>query len=137
MNDINHIVLSGRFVRDPAVRATSSGMMIGTFKVASNYYYRDKAGEWQEEPAFVSCVIFGRSAERLTQHKKSDLVFLVGRIRTECWGEEDDRQSMLTVVCYSLRFISYAKKPLTRNGNESLDTGTNGGVTTTEERPPF
>ena len=87
------------------LRRGDSGNLWGVFTLASNYHYKDKAGELQEEVAFVDCKTFGRWAEALAKHRKGDMALVVGRLKTDSWEKDGRKQSKLTVICDSVRFI--------------------------------
>ena len=105
MSDLNHVTLTGRLVRDPELRRGDSGNLWGVFTLASNYHFKDKAGELQEEAAFVDCKTFARWAEALAKHKKGDMALVAGRLKTESWEKDGRKQSKLLVICDSVRFV--------------------------------
>jgi single-strand DNA-binding protein len=140
MSDLNVTTLTGRLVRDPVVRYSASGSAWGVFSIASNYYYKDKAGNFQDEAAFVPCKALGRAAETLAKHKKGEMVVVAGRLRTESWEKEGKALSQLVLVCDHLRFVT--PQNATTNG-----TAASGGVrengteaceaTPKDDQPPF
>jgi single-strand DNA-binding protein len=137
MSDLNTVSLTGRLVRDPVVRCGESGHPWGVFTIASNFHYKNKAGDFQEDAAFVPCKAFGRAAETLAKHKKGDMVIVTGRLRTESWEKEGKTQSQLTLICDLLRFV------LSQNGTLTSGSATENGSEAREEansqsgKPPF
>src|ERR1044071_3818971 len=45
MNDLNLTIVAGRLVRNPELRSAQSGIAVGTFCIAVNHRYQDKAKE--------------------------------------------------------------------------------------------
>jgi len=117
MSDVCAVTLVGRLVRDPEMRYAASGCAVGSFTLAANHRYRDKAGQWHEEPAFVPCVAFSRTAERLADQKKGARLLVIGRLRTEQWEKEGEKHSRLVLVADTAETIA----PLA--GRTEEDTG--------------
>ena len=105
MSDLNNVTLTGRLVRNPDVRRGDSGNWWAVFTLAANYHYKDKAGELQEEVAYVDCKTFGRWAKSLAKRKKGDMALVAGRLKTDSWEKDGRKQYKLTVICDSLRFF--------------------------------
>ena len=105
MSDLNNVMLTGRLVRNPDVRRGDSGNWWAVFTLAANYHYKDKAGELQEEVAYVDCKTFGRWAEALGKHVKGEMALVAGRLKTDQWEKDGRKQSKLTVICDSVRFV--------------------------------
>lgn len=106
MGDLNNVIVTGRLVRDPVIRNVSNGSTMGIFTVASNYCYKEKAGGFQEEVAFLPCVIFGRWTDTLSRHQKGEMILVSGRLRTESWEQDGERRTQLGMVCDSLKFFT-------------------------------
>lgn len=92
MSSINIVAVSGRLTRDAEVRATKSGSMVMNFSVAVNERRKNDAGEWEDRPTFVDCVVFGRRCEGLVPHMtRGRLVFCSGRLHQSVWTDQDGR----------------------------------------------
>ena len=63
MTDVNYTIITGRLVKDPVLRNGTS--KVGFFVVAANRNFKNKAGEWKQETAFLPCKAFGWPAEAL------------------------------------------------------------------------
>jgi single stranded DNA-binding protein len=123
-------------VRDPELRRGDLGNLWGVFTLASNYHYKDKAGELQEDVAFVDCKTFGRWAEALAKHRKGDMALAVGRLKTESWEKDGRKQSKLLVICDSVRFFvpqNGSSNPAKAAENEPAQEEWNGK----DGKPPF
>jgi single-strand DNA-binding protein len=106
MSDINLVTLTGRLTRDPVLRHTETGSLWGNFTVASNYRYVDSNNDLKVETAFVSCRVFGRWAEALVNRRKGEMAIVVGRLKSEQWEKDGELQSMLVLICDSVRFVT-------------------------------
>lgn len=103
MTDLNYVVLTGRLTRDPVLRRAETGVVFAYFTVATNRFYKDKAGAFKQETAFVPCVVFGRWAELISHRIKGEPVVAAGRLRTDVWEQDAEKRSQLTLVCDSVR----------------------------------
>ena len=137
MSDLNHATLTGRLVRDPLMRHCAGGTLMGWFTIASNHRYKDKAGNMQEETAFVSCKVFGGWAEALADYRKGDMLLVSGRFRTENWEKDGAQQWQLVLVCDLLNGVSSGTSA-TRSG-EPVSAGEQGKMepAAANGKPPF
>jgi single-strand DNA-binding protein len=90
MTDLNHVVITGRLTRDPVVRRGDTGTVFAYFTIATNRFYKDKAGVFKQETAFVPCLVFGRWAELISHRLKGEPVVASGRLRTEVWEHDSE-----------------------------------------------
>jgi len=105
----NKVLLVGRLTRDPEVRFTPKGQPICRFDIAVNRRYKNAAGEWQDETAFVPIVVLWRDmAERCGERlKKASPVLVEGRLRTRKWEtKEGEARSTLEVIAQRVQFLS-------------------------------
>jgi single-strand DNA-binding protein len=109
MCDINTMTILGRLVRDPDQRSSAGGGNVSAFSVAANHRYKTAADQWQEEAAFVPCVAFGRTADRIACRKKGETVLVVGRLRTETWQQDGVQRSRLVLVVENLHLVQIAR----------------------------
>lgn len=80
----NKLELIGHVGSAPELRATSGGMSITTFSVATNR--RPKEGEKEGKPDWHRCKAFGKPAELLEKHlKKGDRIFIDGEIQYDSY----------------------------------------------------
>lgn len=90
---LNVVTLSGRLVRDPAVKSNADRKW-ATFTVAVN--------EWTpngEQASFIDCIAWGRQAEIVGEYtKKGDFIQLVGRLRTSSYKASDGTNRKKTEV---------------------------------------
>ncbi len=111
MNDINHTTALGRLIHDSEVRYASTGTAVASFDIAANRHYRDKAGQWQQEVAFIPCVAFGRVAEQMASCIKGAPLLVTGRLKTETWTKNGANQSKLVLVAETVHAVQPMSKP--------------------------
>src|SRR5215469_3801196 len=79
--NLNRVTLASRLTRDPEIKYTPSGTAIADFSLAVTRYYKNNAGESQEDTDFIDVTAFGRSAEIIGKHlKKASPVYVEGRL---------------------------------------------------------
>ena len=95
-SDINHIVITGNLVKEPELRATTSGTQVLNFRIASNHAVKNRqTGEWESVADYVSCVVLGARAEPLSRIlDKGRKVCVSGQLRYREWESESQRHSM-------------------------------------------
>jgi single-strand DNA-binding protein len=106
--NINKVTLAGRLTRDPEIKYTASGTAIADFSLAVNRYYKNNAGESQEQTDFIDCTAFGRSAEIIQKFlKKGNPIYVEGRLSLDQWQDKQSGQprSKLRVVAESMQFV--------------------------------
>lgn len=96
---MNRVVLMGRLTRDPEVRYSQGAepMAIARFTLAVDR--RKKAADGQQSADFISCVTFGRNAERLGQFiGKGGKICLDGHVQTGSYTNKDGQKVYTTDV---------------------------------------
>lgn len=111
MCDLNLTTIVGRLVRDPEMRFGPSGVTVGTFCVAANHSFQDKAKQWRTEVAFVPAVAFGREAEGISACRKGASLFVSGRLRTDSWQKDGSSHSRLVLVVDKMVMLRDARPP--------------------------
>ena len=94
---INNIVLVGRLTKDPDLRNTPSNKAVATFTLAVNRTFKNANGE--RDADFVNCVIWGKSAENLSNWiKKGNLIGITGHIQTRNYENQQGQRVYVTEV---------------------------------------
>jgi single-strand DNA-binding protein len=97
--NLNKAFVLGNLTRDPEKRALPSGQSVVTFGIATNRFYKDKAGQKQQDTEFHNVVIFGRMAETAAQYlKQGSLVLIEGRLKTRNWQDQSGVKHYRTEV---------------------------------------
>lgn len=88
MQNINKTFIGGRVVRDAEMRYGRTGGAVTKFSLAYNRSKKTGDG-WAEEAHFVDVVIFGRTAEAITQYLiKGKQVFVEGSLVHQRWEDQ-------------------------------------------------
>lgn len=107
---INVYVGAGNLTKDAELRALPSGTPLIEFGIAVNERKKNQqSGEWEDDPVFLDCVMYGQRAERLAQYlAKGTRVTVHGRLRWDSWTDRETgkKRSKIDVVVSDLLFMS-------------------------------
>lgn len=105
---VNRVILVGNLTRDPEIRRTQSGMAIMSFGIAvNNRRKNNQTGEWEDDPCFVDCTMFGTRAESVSNYiSKGSKVAIDGKLRYSTWERDGQKRSKLEVVVDDIEFLS-------------------------------
>ncbi len=105
---INNTNISGNLTRDAELRATNGGTSIASFTVAVNERRKNQAGEWEDYPNFIDCILFGARAEKLTQYMtKGTKVSVNGHLHQSRWQDDNgNNRSRLELVVDEVELMS-------------------------------
>ncbi len=98
--NLNKVIIVGRITQDPEKRSIpDSGMSVTSFSVATNSYFKNKAGEKQERTEFHNLVMFGNLADIASQYlKKGSLALFEGRLQTRTWDDKEGNKRYRTEI---------------------------------------
>jgi single-strand DNA-binding protein len=105
MADINRVILVGRLTRDSELKYTSGGAPVSKFGVAVNR--RRKVGDqWEEEANFFDVVVWGRTAEALSQYLvRGKQVGIEGELRQDRWEQDGQKRSRVEIVATNIMLL--------------------------------
>ncbi len=107
---INVYVGAGNLTRDAELRVLPSGTHLIEFGIAVNERRKNQqSGEWEDDPVFLECVMYGQRAEKLAQYlAKGTRVTVQGRLRWDSWTDRETgkKRSKVDVVVNDLLFMS-------------------------------
>ena len=93
MRTINQSTKLGFVGAKPELRATTGGVPVATFSLATSERWTDDAGQDQEETTWHRCVAFGKSAEIVAKLvDKGSLVYVQGRDQKRTYADRDEVQ---------------------------------------------
>lgn len=100
----NFVILKGRTTRDVELKYSQNNVAMASFTLAVNRRYAKEGEERQAD--FISCQIFGKTAETFSQYvKKGNEVMIQGRIQTRNYDDKDGKKVYVTeVVVESFEF---------------------------------
>ena len=123
MLSINKVMVTGRLTRDPETKYLPSGTAITNLGIAVNRRYLDKnSNEWKDETTFLDVETWGKLAERCAETlKKGRPVYIEGRLRTDTWEKEGQKQSKIRLVAE--RVTGFDVPSRGDSGDTSADAG--------------
>lgn len=96
---LNKAEIIGNATRAPELRQTPNGDSVCSFGVATNFAWKDRAGENQERTEFHNVVAWGELAKALGEHvKKGRKVYVCGRLQTRSWETPDGQKRWTTEI---------------------------------------
>jgi len=120
MATVNKVMLLGNLTRDPQLSYLPSGTAVVEFGLAINHKYKGQDGSIKEDPCFVDCQAYGKSAETLNKYcRKGNTLFVEGRLKFDSWTKQDgSKVSKLRVNVENFQFMGTPNKGQTdRNGD--------------------
>jgi len=63
--NLNRIIIAGRVTKDAEKRYTSDNTGVIGFRLASSKRFKDKSGEWKDNPLFISVSYFTKFEDGL------------------------------------------------------------------------
>ena len=85
----NKVFLLGNVGKDPEIRSTNSGTIVGTFSLATADRQKDGSGDWTDRTEWHNLVAFNRTAEIIRDYvKKGTQLFIEGKIQTRSWDDK-------------------------------------------------
>jgi len=99
MGSVNKVILIGNLGRDGEVRYTPSGVAVATLNLATTEVWNDKAGQRQERTEWSRIVLWGKTAETLSQHlTKGRQIYVEGKLQTRTWDDKNGNKRYTTEV---------------------------------------
>lgn len=110
MNGFNTCTLIGNLTRNPEIKYTQSGTPVANLSLAVNRKFK-QGDEMREEVDYFDVVVFGRTAENVTQYtSKGSAILAHGRLQQRRWETEDgQKRSKVEVVAEKINFLSSPK----------------------------
>lgn len=133
---LNHIVLQGRFVRDPELRRTQSGTAVCSFTLAVDRDFKGQNGERQTD--FIDLVAWRGAAELVSKYfKKGSMAVAEGRLELRDWTDKEGNKRKAAEVRVENIYFGDSKKsaaapaeyddPPHGGGNDFAEIGENEG----------
>jgi single-strand DNA-binding protein len=99
MGSVNKVILVGNLGRDAELRFTPGGAAVSTLNMATTEVWNDKSGQRQEKTEWHRVVLWGKSAESLTEYlTKGKQIYVEGRLQTRQWDDKDGNKRYTTEV---------------------------------------
>ena len=99
MGSVNKVILVGNLGRDAELRYTPGGSPIATLSLATTEVWNDKSGQKQEKTEWHRVVLWGKSAESLSEYlTKGKQIYVEGRLQTRQWDDKDGNKRYTTEI---------------------------------------
>jgi single-strand DNA-binding protein len=99
MGSVNKVILVGNLGRDAELRYTPGGAAVATINMATTEVWNDKGGQRQEKTEWHRVVLWGKTAESLTEYlTKGKQVYVEGRLQTRQWDDKDGNKRYTTEI---------------------------------------
>jgi single-strand DNA-binding protein len=99
MGSVNKVILVGNLGRDAELRYTPGGAAVATLNMATTEVWNDKAGQKQEKTEWHRIVLWGKSAESLSEYlTKGKQIYIEGRLQTRQWDDKDGNKRYTTEI---------------------------------------
>lgn len=104
---VNRVTLIGNLGKDPEVRTTPSGRVVGRFPLATSEVWNDGEGNRQERTEWHQIVVWGKQAESCGQYlSKGRQVYLEGAIRTRQYEDKERVRRFVTeIIAQRVQFL--------------------------------
>ncbi|EKE15532.1 MAG: Single-stranded DNA-binding protein [uncultured bacterium] len=97
--NVNKVILVGRLTRDPELRTTPSGQTVASVGIATNRFWKDKAGQRQDKTEFHNVVLWGKLAEVAGQYlTKGQEAYIEGRLESRTYTGKDGVERKVTDI---------------------------------------
>ena len=130
MASLNKVLLIGNAGRDAELRYLANGTPQSLFSLAVNNRRKNKqTGEYEDETEWFNVIIFGDTAERISQYiTKGKSIYVEGRLQTRTWDDDQGQKHYKTeVIAQSVQLL----------GSREGDTGERPSTASQPESLPF
>ena len=107
---LNHIVIMGRLVADPDVRATPNGVSVTTFRLACDRDFKSKdTGE--RETDFVTVVAWRNTADFVAKYfSKGRMAVVEGRLQIRPYTDKEGNKRTATEIVAANVYFGDSKR---------------------------
>lgn len=106
---LNKCELIGNLTRDPELKQTLEGKMIGKISLATSQSWKTDDGETHTKAEYHNVVIFGKFAETACQYlHKGDKIYVEGMIQNSSWEDKEtgEKRHKTEIVSKNLIFLN-------------------------------
>lgn len=107
---MNKVILVGRLVKDPEVKATQSQISVCSFTLAVDRKFKNAGGERQAD--FLNCVAWRQQAELLGKYfQKGSRVGIIGNLQSRSYDDANGKKVYVTeVIVDEIEFVESKKE---------------------------
>ena len=112
--NLNRVMIVGNLTRDPELRATSTGIPVANFRIASNRRFKDNVGEWREDVCYIGVVAWQKLAESCASKlHKGSAIYVEGELRSRALeSEEGKKRNVIEIRAHHIQFLDKGEKPV-------------------------
>ena len=127
---LNHITIMGRFVRDPELRRTSSGIAVACFTLAVDRDFKSSNGG-DKEVDFIDCVAWRQAGEFVSKYfTRGRMAVVSGRLQIRSWTDKDGNKRRTAEVVADNVYFADSK-------SENASAGTQQSVPASYGTPAY
>ena len=99
MSSFNKVIVLGFLGKDSELKQTHSGNSVASFSLATSETFKDSTGAKTEKTTWHNIVLWGKSADALSQHlKKGTRVLVEGKISNRSYDKQDGSKGYVSEI---------------------------------------
>ena len=115
---LNHITIMGRFVRDPELRRTGSGIAVASFTLAVDRDYKASSGG-EKEVDFIDCVAWRQTGEFVSKYfTRGRMAVVSGKLQIRSWTDKDGNKRRTAEVVADNAYFADSKSDTASAGTQ-------------------
>ena len=115
---LNHITIMGRFVRDPELRRTGSGIAVASFTLAVDRDFKSSNGG-DKEVDFIDCVVWRQAGEFVSKYfTRGRMAVVSGRLQIRSWNDKDGNKRRTAEVVADNVYFADTKSENASSGTQ-------------------
>lgn len=133
---MNKVILTGRLMKDPDIRYTTSGKSVASFSLAVDRRHSSEQGPTVD---FIPCIAWTKLADWAGNYlSKGSKVLLEGRLQVRSYDGQDGTKRYVTeVIANEIEFAESKKDGETRGDRAPNNPGGFGGQLVSDDDIPF
>ena len=115
---LNHITIMGRFVRDPELRRTGSGIAVASFTLAVDRDFKSSNGG-DKVVDFIDCVAWRQAGEFVSKYfTRGRMAVVSGRLQIRSWTDKDGNKRRTAEVVADNVYFADSKSENAASGTQ-------------------
>lgn len=107
MPNTNSVIIAGRATRDEEFSYTEGGSAYLNIGIANNQNWRNKSGEWINNPVYVNATLWGKAAERMQNKiKKGDPIIIEGKLSSYTKEIDGKKQTIVSINAFRVQKLT-------------------------------
>ena len=123
---LNHITIMGRFVRDPELRRTGSGIAVASFTLAVDRDFKSSNGG-DKEVDFIDCVAWRQAGEFVSKYfTRGRMAVVSGKLQIRSWTDKDGNKRRTAEVVADNVYFADSKTENASSGTQQAASASYG-----------